>query len=95
MSKNFETIFIQMRRPRDGDCGVTEEGHYRVESNNVVVLVDANGNQRKDTKGRPIKHKLTPADNPRSVAARLVRANIPDRRGDFNRKLNYFNMGKF
>ena len=42
MSKNFETVFITLRPPRDGDPGVTEEGRYRVEDD-TIVLVDAKG----------------------------------------------------
>ena len=39
MSEPFQTIFVQMRRPRDGDPGVTEPGYFRLEDD-VVVLVD-------------------------------------------------------
>ena len=42
MSKDFQTIWVQMRRPRDGDPGVTEPGYFRVEDD-TIVLVDKNG----------------------------------------------------
>ena len=50
MSKNFETVFITLRPPRDGDPGVTEEGRYRVEDD-TIVLVDAKGVPRLNKKG--------------------------------------------
>jgi hypothetical protein len=59
------------------------------------VLVDINGNPRLDQKGQTIQHKLGPGENARGVAFRLTREHIPNRRGDFNRKLNYPNVGKF
>jgi hypothetical protein len=88
MSKNFETVFVQMRRPRDGDPGVTEEGRYRTEGD-VVVLVDKNGNQRLTPKGKPIQRKLNPGDNQRTIAARLVREHLPQPKSDFNRRIFY------
>ena len=57
MSKPFETIFVQMRRPRDGDPGVTEPGYFRVEDD-VVVLVDKNGVPRLNKKGKRLEYKL-------------------------------------
>jgi hypothetical protein len=88
MTKNFETVFVQMRRPRDGDAGAVESGHYRIEGD-VVVLVDIHGNKRRDAKGRLIQKRLMRGESPRSVAQKLTRAHIPDRRGDFNRKIIY------
>ena len=57
MSKPFQTIFVQMRRPRDGDPGVTEPGYFRVEDD-VVVLVDKNGVPRLNKKGKRLDYKL-------------------------------------
>ena len=94
MSKPYETIFIQMRRPRDGDPGVTEPGYYRVEDD-VVVLVDKNGVPRLNKKGKRLEYKLKPGQNARTIAALLVREHMPDYRGDFHRKIIYPNVGKF
>ena len=94
MSKNFETVFITLRPPRDGDPGVVEEGRFKI-IEGQVVLVDINGNQRRDQKGKPIERKLTPADNPRTIAARLVREHMPKRNTNFNRKIIYPDIGKF
>jgi hypothetical protein len=82
-----------MRRPRDGDSGIVEQGNYRTEGD-VVMLVDRDGVPRKDAKGKPIQHKLKPGETERGVAYKLTRENIPDRRGDFNRKIIYPNLGK-
>jgi hypothetical protein len=90
---HFETVYCQMRRPRDGDSGVVEQGNYRV-VDDVVMLVDKDGVPRKDAKGKPIQHKLKPGETERGVAYKLTREHIPDRRGDFHRKIQYFNVGK-
>ena len=76
MSKNFETIFVQMRRPRDGDPGVTEPGYFRVEDE-IIVLVDKNGNPRRNKKGKRLEYKLKPGENARTIAALLVRDHMP------------------
>ena len=94
MSKDFQTIFIQMRRPRDGDPGVTEPGYYRVEDD-TIVLVDKNGVPRLNKKGKRLDYKLKPGQNARRIAALLVRDHLPTYRGDFNRKIIYPNVGKF
>ena len=82
MSKDFQTIFVQMRRPRDGDPGVTEPGYFRVEDD-VVVLVDKNGVPRINKKGKRLITNLKPGQNARKIAALLVRDHLPDYRGDF------------
>ena len=95
MSKPFETVFVTMRAPRFGDhVGVVEEGHFRT-VDDVVTLVDINGVQRFDKKGKPICHQLKPGEDARKVAYNLTRDNIPNRSGDFNRKIIYPNVGKF
>jgi hypothetical protein len=54
MSKPFETVFVTMRPPRFGDhVGVVEEGHFKT-VDDVVTLVDINGVQRFDKKGKPM-----------------------------------------
>ena len=64
MSKDFQTIFVQMRRPTGGDPGATEAGYFRVENNDVVVLVDINGNPRLNKKGKRLEYKLKPGKMP-------------------------------
>ena len=49
MNKDFQTIWVQMRRPRDGDPGVSEPGYFRVEDD-TIVLVDKNGVPRTNRK---------------------------------------------
>jgi hypothetical protein len=93
MSKDFQTIFVQMRRPRDGDPGVTEPGYYRVEDG-VVVLVDINGKPRLNKKGKRLDYKLKPGQNARRIAALLIRDHMPNHRDDFHRKIIYPNLGK-
>jgi len=94
MSKPLETVFVTMKPPRYGDLGVVEEGHFKT-VDDVVTLVDINGVQRFDKKGKPIRHKLRPGEDPRKVAYRLTKEHIPNRRGDFNRTINYPPIGKF
>jgi hypothetical protein len=94
MSKDFQTIFVQMRRPRDGDPGVTEPGYFRVEDDNII-LVDINGVPRLNKKGKRLAYKLKPGQNARTIAALLVRDHMPNHREDFHRKIEYFNPGKF
>ena len=94
MSKEFQTIFVQMRRPRDGDPGVTEPGYYRVEDD-AIVLVDKNGGPRLNKKGKRLDYKLKPGQNARKIAALLVRDHLPDHSDDFHRKIIYPNVGKF
>ena len=88
MSKDFQTIWVQMRRPSGGDAGVTEPGYFRVEDD-VIVLVDKNGNPRTNRKGKRLDYKLKPGQNARRIAALLIRDHLPDYRGDFNRKISY------
>lgn len=94
MSKNFETVFITLRPPRDGDPGVTEEGRYRVEDD-TIVLVDAKGVPQLNKKGKQLEYKLKPGQNDRTIAALLVRDHLPNHRDDFHRKIIYPNVGKF
>ena len=85
MSKDFQTIFVQMRRPRDGDPGVTEPGYFRFEDD-VVVLVDSNGVPRLNKKGKRLDYKLKPGQNARKIAVLLIRDHMPNHRDDFTVK---------
>lgn len=96
MNKDFQTIWVQMRRPRDGDPGVSEPGYFRVEDD-TIVLVDKNGVPRTNRKRKRLSYKLKPGENARRIAALLVRDHLPNRRegADFNRTIIYPNVGKF
>jgi len=94
MSKLYETVSVSIRKPRDGDPGIIEEGRYKTEGD-TVVLVDIEGKPRLDKKGNRIERKIGPGENSRSVAFKLTRDNIPNRNNDFNRKIIYPSMGKF
>jgi hypothetical protein len=83
-----------MRRPRDGDPGVTEPGYFRLEDD-VVVLVDKNGIPRTNKKGKRLDYKLKPGENARRIAALLIKDHLPNYKGDFNRTIVYPNVGKF
>ena len=83
-----------MKPPRYGDLGSVEEGHFKT-VDDVVTLVDINGVQRLDKKGKPIQYKLKEGEDPRKAAYRLTRDNIPNRSGDFNRRIIYPDAGKF
>ena len=94
MTEQIHYVTVQTRAPRgDGDYGQIEEGFYRIEGQ-TVVLVDAKGRQRFTKAGKPIKQLLARGETARSVAWRLAKENIPNRRSDFNRPLQYFNPGK-
>ena len=79
MSKDFQTIFVTVRPPRDGDCGVVEQGYFRTEDDNIV-LVNKDGVARLNKKGKRLEYKLKP-----------LRDHLPNRRegADFNRTINY------
>ena len=51
-----------MRRPRDGDPGVTEPGYFRIEDE-VIVLVDKDGDPRTNKKGKRLEYKIKPGQN--------------------------------
>jgi hypothetical protein len=82
-------VTVQTAPPRRGsDCGVIEEGWYRIEGD-CVHLVTQKGTQRSDKKGNPIKAPIPAGHTARSVAWRLTKQHMPNRGGGFNRKLIY------
>jgi hypothetical protein len=94
MTEKPEYVAVQIRAPRgDNDYGLIEEGFYKVEGQ-TVVLVDNKGRPRTTKGGKPIKELIPFGATARSVAWRLTKANMPDRRSGFNRPLQYFNPGK-
>jgi hypothetical protein len=94
MSRDFQTIFVTVRPPRDGDCGVVEQGYFRTEDDSIV-LVDARGVPRLNKKGKRLEYKLKPGQNARTIAALLVRDHLSNHRDDFHRKIIYPNVGNF
>jgi len=65
-SREWRYCYVQVRGPRDGDCGMILDGMYAV-SGGLLWLEDTGGN--------PIgRTKLEPGDDPASVARRLLRA---------------------
>jgi hypothetical protein len=67
------TIFAEVRRPRGADDpGAAVEGRYVVEDG-FVSLTDHEGTPVRDEHGKFYRHKLTPNDNVRAVAARLTK----------------------
>jgi hypothetical protein len=68
-----KTIFAQVRQPRDArDPGAAVEGRYVLEDG-AVVLTNHEGTPVRDEHGRFYRHKLTPSDNERQIAARLTK----------------------
>ncbi len=79
-------IAIQIRRPRDGDAGVAEEGWFMVEDG-AVQLVDRDG---VPLHGELTRRTIRPDETPRQSAARLLRARSRSRPArPFSRKLHY------
>jgi hypothetical protein len=86
----METVFIETRRSRGTDPGKGIEGHYKV-IGDVVTLVDING-KALTSDDQKYSRKLTAGDNPKQVAAQLLRRHYNTTRTGprgFNDKLNY------
>src|SRR5262249_38301439 len=65
-------VFLQLKRPSGGHPGHVLEGFFIVE-NDTVLLVDRDGKAVKDAQGGTYSRKLTPNENLKSVAHRLLR----------------------
>ena len=83
---------LQMKAMQNPQWG-REDGFYKEEGDTVVIVTQA-GLQRYNAKREPIKQKLKDGEDPRRVAWRLVKNNVPKRNSGFNRRLPYFNLGK-
>jgi hypothetical protein len=86
----METVFIQIRAPKGFDPGKVQEGHYKV-IGDTVLLVDRSG-KALASDDQKYSRKLTAADNPKQVAAQLLRQHYNATRTSprgFNDKLNY------
>jgi hypothetical protein len=75
-------FFIEIARPGGYGAalwGVTEEGWYTVEGTSLR-LTDAADMPRLNYEGKPRSATLGPKDNPRQVAAQLLRASLGSKR---------------
>ena len=88
MTKPFETIWLTLVRPKEGDSGVVAPVHFRTEDE-FVCLVDNKGVQRVDAKGKPLKRQLGPGESARKIASIMGREYLPKPRSSFTRKLVY------
>jgi hypothetical protein len=80
---------VQMLAPISSyPYGKVEEGWYKMEDGHVV-LTDRTGKPRSDKKDRIIKQLIPRGESPRKIAARLIKANMPSRNNDFNRRIEY------
>jgi hypothetical protein len=88
MTPKYETIYLTLIRPRDGDAGTVEPIHFRTEDD-FVVLVGSNGATRRNRKGQPLKRQFGPGENARKIASIMGREHMPSRRSGFGRKIIY------
>jgi hypothetical protein len=65
-------ITIQTASPRGSFPGAVAQAYYVVD-NNKVALTDRQGNTLHDPEGREYTKELAKDDNPREIAARLLR----------------------
>jgi hypothetical protein len=82
----IRTVRIQVAEPRGArHPGAVEEGHYIVEDG-TVTLVDKRGTAIDKHR---LSRELKPGEDPRSVAAILLRQWKRPKSSDFNRVLRY------
>jgi len=67
-----QSVWVQIRAPKNGDQGVTAEGMFIVE-NGVVILTDRSGEPATDADGRKYTHKLIGDEKARVIAGRLTK----------------------
>ena len=88
-------ITIQTAASRGTFHGACAQAYFVVEDDQVI-LTDRDGHQLHDPDGRGCAQALTEGDNPRQIAARLLRGFRVKIRGDrvngFDRALDYSNM---
>ena len=89
----IKNVFVTVAMPARDLLGKLEEGFYLVEKD-TVHLVTSTGRPRLGRMGKPLTRKLAPGEDAKTAAYRLTRENMPNRRDNFNRKLNYPNLGK-
>ena len=65
------TVFVQIRPPKNGDAGQVVEGMYIV-ADGVVMLTDRESNPATDERGRKYTHRLRQRENPKVIAGRLT-----------------------
>jgi hypothetical protein len=79
------TVYVQTRHSSQGDPGAVIIGHYSVQDDTVVLHAE-------DGKPTGKRHRLSPDEDPKQVAWRLTR-DAKSVAPDFNRPLNYPNVG--
>lgn len=88
-------VFIEIRKPRDGDQGRTEEAFFVV-NDGVVMLVTQAGEPTYDPQGKKITAPIKQGETASRVAARLLRASLGGRSRayeSFSRNIRYPKSG--
>jgi hypothetical protein len=67
-----QTVFVQIKPPKDSFPGQVAEGMFIVEDG-VVILTDRDGKPARDSDGKRYEQKLAEGQNPKVIAARLTR----------------------
>jgi hypothetical protein len=84
-------VVVQTLGPTETFVGQVAEGRYTWEDG-VVTLVDQDGTPLRDRKGKVYEKKLTPQEDPHTIARRLTKQRFHDHGGDkqdFWRPLTY------
>jgi hypothetical protein len=84
-------VVVQTLPVTESFGGQVEEGKYTWEDG-IVTLVEHDGTPLRDRRGKVYEKKLTPEENPRTIAGRLTKQRWRDHGGDkqsFSRPLNY------
>jgi hypothetical protein len=83
-------IVVQTIKPSETFAGQVEEAKYTHE-NDIVTLVNADGTPLCDRKGQPYTKKLTPGEDPYTIAGRLTKQKFHDcnAKSEFWRPLTY------
>jgi hypothetical protein len=84
-------VVVQTLGPTETFVGQVAEGRYTW-VDNTVTLVNADGTPLRDRKGKVYEKKLTPQEDPHTIAGRLTKQRFHDQGGgkqSFSRPLNY------
>ena len=79
-------FFIQTREPKGDDPGAVEEGYYIIEGGDELVFCDQDG---AGLRGENARRKLKAGEDPRRVAASLLRMRVSRKSNNFYRPLRY------
>ena len=89
------TIQIRPRSGRAGDTGQVSFGYYTVEDG-VLTMTDGDGRPVRRRDGELMQRKLKPGDDAETFArifTRSFRLHVQGDGADFNRQLDYPNLG--